>query len=53
MEYVTEAMDPSNQKELAKALLQERANIKDFICQVHKYEVQGYAHSKAIRTSDG
>lgn len=34
MEYVTEAMDPSQQKDFAKALLQERANIKDFICQV-------------------
>lgn len=34
MEYVTEAMDPSRQKDFAKALLQERANIKDFICQV-------------------
>lgn len=38
MEYVTEKAlaenDPSKQKDLAKALLQERANIKDFICQV-------------------
>ncbi|CAM9646341.1 unnamed protein product, partial [Ectocarpus sp. 4 AP-2014] len=37
MEYVTEKAlaenDPSKQKDLAKALLQERANIKDFICQ--------------------
>lgn len=40
MEYVTEkAMaehDPSKERNLAKALLQERANIKDFICQVRR-----------------
>lgn len=38
MEYLTEEAfeenDPSKQKDLAKALLQERANVKDFICQV-------------------
>lgn len=40
MEYVTEKAiaenDPTKQKDLAKALLQERANIKDFICQVQQ-----------------
>lgn len=38
MEYVTvpllEEADPAKEKDLAKALLQERANVKDFICQV-------------------
>lgn len=38
MEYVTDKAlaedDPSKEKDLAMALLQERANLKDFICQV-------------------
>lgn len=41
MEYVTEKAlaenDPYKQKDLAKALLQERANIKDFISQVRRH----------------
>lgn len=36
MEYVTAELseDPDNEKNYAKALMQERANIRDFICQV-------------------
>lgn len=53
MEYVTEKAiaenDPSKQKDLAKALLQERANIKDFICQVHSCEYQPRRVIRALR----
>lgn len=46
MEYVTDKAvaenDPSKEKDLAMALLQERANLKDFICQVCGCETKGF-----------
>lgn len=57
MEYVTDKAiaenDPSKQRDLAKALLQERANLKDFVCQVRTHLVRkSTVHRRIVATSD-
>ncbi|CAM9371518.1 unnamed protein product [Ascophyllum nodosum] len=52
MEYITAELsrDPSEEKHLAKALLQERANVKDFICQADCGDIREAC--KGLGTSD-
>lgn len=54
MEYVTEkalaSANSSNQKDLAKALLQERANVKDFVCQADAGDIRKAC--KGLGTND-